>query len=193
VDDRAIYGVHAAFWAAFLLTRALLRTKKDEAAPATERAHAAPHARLLVALHGTAFGVIYFGLGNAVLPRRVPEWFPGQRWVGLAVLGFGAFIACSAVAAFRSWRLQAQLDKGHELATGGPFRFVRHPIYLALDLFAIGTAIWVPSTIVWIGVGLMVLVGDLRGRAEEKLLTGAFGETYKEYCARTARLIPGVY
>jgi protein-S-isoprenylcysteine O-methyltransferase Ste14 len=39
----------------------------------------------------------------------------------------------------------------------------------------------------------MVLGSDLRARAEERLLTGTFGETYATYCRRTARFVPGLY
>ncbi len=44
---------------------------------------------------------------------------------------------------FRSWRFRAKLDEGHQLATGGPFRLLRHPIYMGLNLLALGSAFWV--------------------------------------------------
>src|SRR5205814_46357 len=103
------------------------------------------HSRALMALHMTAFGVMYFGVAQAVLPQRVPEWFPGQRVAGTAVIAIGAAMMVWARVYFRSWRFRAKLDRGHELATGGPFRWVRHPIYLGLTLLALGTALWVPT------------------------------------------------
>src|SRR4029077_2576276 len=152
----------------------------------TSETHTARGARALVAFHALAFAAIYLGLGNAVVPRRVPIWFPGQRLVGTLVIAAGAALASWSLVYFQSWRLQAKLDAGHQLATGGPFRFLRHPIYMGLNLFALGSAVWVPHPIVWLGVVLMVAVSDLRARAEEKLLTRAFGDAYRTYCARTA-------
>ena len=57
-----------------------------------------------------------------------------------------------AASTFRSWRFRATLDKGHQLATGGPFSLLRHPIYMGLNLLALGRAIWVPTLTLWIAV-----------------------------------------
>jgi protein-S-isoprenylcysteine O-methyltransferase Ste14 len=94
---------------------------------------------------------------------------------------------------FRSWRFRAKLDAGHQLATGGPFRLLRHPIYMGLNLLAIGSAIWVPTPLLWTAVGVMLIGSDLRARGEERVLLAAFGDAYREYCARTRRFVPGVY
>ena len=77
---------------------------------------------------------------------------------------------CWARLSFASWRFRAQIDSGHQLATGGPFRFVRHPTYAGLDLLAFGTALWIPTPVVWLGTLVMAVVGDLRACAEELLL-----------------------
>lgn len=144
-------------------------------------------------VHMLAFLVMYAGIGNAVIPDRVPELFPGQRWVGGLVILVGAAFASWALLHFKSWRYRAALAEGHELATGGPFGIVRHPIYLALDLLALGSALWAPTPIIWTGAALMALGSDLRARAEERLLIEGFGDRYREYMARTSRFLPGIY
>jgi protein-S-isoprenylcysteine O-methyltransferase Ste14 len=46
----------------------------------------------------------------------------------------------------------------------------------------------------WIyGFHAVFLSGDLRARAEEKVLLAAFGDRYREYAARVKRFVPGVY
>ena len=140
-----------------------------------------------------AFGVMYFGIWNAVLPDRVPRWFTGQRIAGACTIGAGAALMSWTVLSFRSWRFRAKLEEGHELATGGPFRLLRHPIYMGLNLLSLGTAIWVPTVIVWAAFVLMAVGSDLRARSEETLLAQAFGPVYAEYCRRTKRFIPGLY
>src|SRR5438094_9711231 len=117
-----------------------------------------------------AFGVMYFGIAQAVIPGQVPERFAGQRIVGTTVMALGWSLICWSLAFFRSWRFRAKLDAGHRLATGGPFAVLRNPIYMGLNLLAIGSALWVETVIVWVAVVLMALGGDLRARAEEKLL-----------------------
>jgi len=144
-------------------------------------------------VHFLSFGLLYFGLAQAVIPNRVPEWFPGQRIVGAFLIASGTALAIWALVYFRSWRIRAKLDQGHQLATGGPFRLIRHPIYMAMNLFALGTAVWVPTAFEWVAFALMVLGSDLRARAEEKLLETSFGEPYRSYRARTRRFIPGIY
>ncbi len=136
---------------------------------------------------------MYFGMAYAVIRGRVPVWFPGQRVAGALVIAGGAALVVSALVSFRSWRFRATIDKSHQLATGGPFRIMRHPIYMGLNLLALGSAIWVPTAIVWAGFVLMTVGSDLRARAEETLLADAFGPPYREYCARTRRFVPGLY
>jgi protein-S-isoprenylcysteine O-methyltransferase Ste14 len=138
-------------------------------------------------------GVLYFGVGRAVygpLPRRL---FPSQPVAGMIVLVASIALVVWTLAVFRSWRLRASLDAEHELSTDGPFRFVRHPIYLAMDLLALGTLLWLPDPLVAIGTVLGVLGGDLRARAEEKVLLTVFGDRYREYGRRVKRFVPGVY
>ena len=187
-----IYVFHIAFYALFLL-RKLGGSPAPAAAP-DSRAPSAPHARALIAMHMVAFSVLYFGLGQAVLSRRgSPFLFPPQPAVGGAVIVAGGALLVSALRVFQSWRLLARIEEGHQLCTSGPFRFVRHPIYASMDLLALGTFLWAPSLIVLVGVILVVLAGDLRGRAEERLLGDVFGDEYRAYCRRAARTIPGVY
>lgn len=197
--DFALYTVHGAFWTSFGIARLRSRSHDsaatDDTVPAVSVAHeaTAPHSRALVVLHMTAFGVMYFGIGNALFTVRVPRWFPGQQIAGTLIIASGAVLMAWALTYFRSWRFRAKLDAGHELATGGPFRYLRHPLYMGLNLLALGSAVWVPTPTLWVSCALMVLGSDLRGRAEESLLEQGFGAEYRKYAAGTRRFIPGVY
>jgi len=192
--DYAIYYVHTLFWTSFGVTRVVLRVReRRRAPPVVEETHTAPYSRAVLAFHAVAFAVMYIGLGYAIGTNRVPAWFPGQRLAGTLIVCSGAALMVWALVSFQSWRFRAALDADHELATGGPFRILRHPIYMALNLLALGSAVWVPSAIVWASVVLMVIGGDLRARAEEIVLEQAFGTRYRDYCARTRRFIPGLY
>jgi protein-S-isoprenylcysteine O-methyltransferase Ste14 len=140
-----------------------------------------------------AFGVMYGGIAMTVFNGHVPHWFSGQRVVGTGLIALGAVLAAWAVLYFRSWRFRAEISAGHQLATGGPFSVLRHPIYTGLNLLALGSAIWIPSPILWVAFLLMVVGSDLRGRAEEKLLVEAFGQDYIGYMKKTWRCVPGLY
>ena len=197
--DFHIYTAHWVFWGAFGVTRVILRrrdrneSRAADTAPISQQETTAPFSRALLAFHALAFGLMYFGISIAVIPGRVPNWFPGQRIAGTLVIAGGAALVVSALVYFQSWRFRAALDQSHQLATGGPFRILRHPIYMGLNLLALGSAIWVPTPIVWAAFVLMVIGSDLRARAEETILEQAFGPSYREYCARTRRFVPGIY
>jgi protein-S-isoprenylcysteine O-methyltransferase Ste14 len=201
--DIYLYAFHVAFWATFALARLLVR-KRGVAAPSPLTTNIVPPAvpvpvatarfsRLAFVPHLIAFAILYIGIDNAVFRDRVPDWFAGQRIVGALIIVAGAALAASALAYFRSWRFRAQLDAEHQLATGGPFRYLRNPIYMGLDLLALGSAIWVPTPMLWLSVVLMIIGGDVRARAEEGVLRETFGEEYRAYAARTRRFLPGIY
>jgi protein-S-isoprenylcysteine O-methyltransferase Ste14 len=199
--DLRIYGAHAIFWLCFVAGDLVAR-RRPRHAPAAPAAttHAAsgeplraPNARMLVFIHMIAFALMYSGVGRAVFDLHTPAAPVWQRVLGaLVILGGGVLVAAARIA-FASWRFQAQLDAGHQLATGGPFGIIRHPIYAGLDLLALGTALWVPSVLTIVAVPAMALAGELRARAEEPLLERAFGDEYRAYRRRTKRFIPGLY
>ena len=199
--DLRIYLAHAVFWLAFagghLAARFRLRRMAGSAAPSVDTSGGAPlrapRARLLIGIHMVAFALLYTGIERAVFRVGMPATPPFLRLAGALLILLGGALMCWARVAFASWRFRAQIDSGHQLATGGPFRLVRHPIYAGLDLLAFGTGLWVPTPLVWLGALLMAVAGDVRARAEEVLLERAFGDKYREYRSRTRRFIPGLY
>ena len=196
--DLLVYLVHALFWGSFGVTRVFAQRSARPAPSAQDGAAAAesrtaPYSRVLLAVHVLAFGAMYFGVGTAVLPNQVPDLFMGQSVVATLIIAVGAWLTCWALLHFGSWRLRAKVDAGHQLATGGPFRFLRHPIYAGLNLLALGTAVWIPTANIAASMLLILLGSDLRARAEEKLLTRVFGAAYTEYCRHTSRFLPGIY
>jgi protein-S-isoprenylcysteine O-methyltransferase Ste14 len=78
------------------------------------------------------------------------------------------------------------------LVTRGPYRFVRHPLYLgeltSLLGIALGADRWLLAVALWlVAVGLQLV----RTKYEERSLRAEFPE-YSQYAERTKRLIPGV-
>jgi len=75
--------------------------------------------------------------------------------------------------------------------TTGPYRFVRHPIYLGLSMLAMGQALafnsWPAFLVLLSGI---VPTFAWRAYAEEKLLSRTLGERYALYRRRTKMIIP---
>ena len=189
----AIYGFHVLFFAMFLVRILGGRGTPSASAAQAPAPTQARFPRLVVHLHGLAFGVMYFGIGNAVFGRG---WVaPGAEHpvVGAAILVAATGLVLWALLWFRSWKLAAAVDAGHELATGGPFARIRHPLYTGFDLLAIGSCVWLPSWITLAGAAAMIAASDVRARVEERLLVAAFGDRYRDYMTRTRRFVPFVY
>ena len=84
-------------------------------------------------------------------------------------------------------------QEGHSLETSGLYGFVRHPSYVGILLMDIGFAGIFRSSIAVLLLPLVFWMFKRRMDVEETFMTGRFGDEYRAYAARTARLLPGVY
>jgi protein-S-isoprenylcysteine O-methyltransferase Ste14 len=93
-----------------------------------------------------------------------------------------------------NWSITLEVRDGHRLVTQGLYRYVRHPMYLALLLYSLGQALvlpnWVAGPSYIVAVGLLVV---LRVGPEERMMLAEFGKDYEAYARRTRRLVPGVW
>ena len=91
----------------------------------------------------------------------------------------------------RSYHVVADPTQGG-LVTGGPYRYIRHPIYAAICLFTWAgvAAHWSWSSALW---GALILGSAvMRIWCEERLVVARYPD-YLQYKARTWRMIPYVY
>jgi protein-S-isoprenylcysteine O-methyltransferase Ste14 len=83
------------------------------------------------------------------------------------------------------------LPEARGLVTRGPYRWVRHPVYLGEIGACAGLAIASPTLANATLLGVFGMAQAVRMRFEEQALARAFPE-YAEYAARTSALVPGV-
>ena len=123
-----------------------------------------------------------------ILPRR--DLSPVAGLVSALLTTAGSAFAVVVLAQLRgSFSVMAE---SRELVTKGLYRIVRHPLYLAEEIAAIGVAMQFFSP--WTVLILAVQIGFQlrRMRNEEVVLTASFPE-YLAYQTRTARILPGIY
>jgi len=145
-----------------------------------------------------AFALI--GLLDAYLPAyadRKEFWtIDGDtiRWLGVALFAAGGALRIWPVFVLgRRFSGLVAIQPGHTLVTTGIYSVIRHPSYLGLLVNSLGWGLAFRS-----GAGVLLtalLIPPLLARihAEERLLRAQLGDEYGTYCARTSRLIPGLY
>jgi protein-S-isoprenylcysteine O-methyltransferase Ste14 len=93
----------------------------------------------------------------------------------------------------RLWSDWVTKKAGHHVVDTGPYRLVRHPIYLGLILAAFATAIEKGTSFALLGAGIMTLAFYTKARREERFLRAELGaDAYAAYARKTAMLLPFV-
>jgi protein-S-isoprenylcysteine O-methyltransferase Ste14 len=127
--------------------------------------------------------------------RWSPDMSLALHLFGLIVFVLGNLLFTWAMVSnkFFSTAVRIQSERGQQVATGGPYRFVRHPGYVGHIVFNLATPLLLGS---WCAFGpafLLAVTMIVRTALEDKTLQQEL-EGYKEYAARVQyRLVPGVW
>lgn len=131
------------------------------------------------------------GFARTLARRRVTLGFAGALVVILLSLPTIATWTAGLVVALigesiRFWAA-GHLEKGREVTRSGPYRFVRHPLYVGSTFIAGGVALASHSIVVALVIALyMAFTITAAIRTEEADLRRAFGSTYDDYSASRA-------
>ena len=143
-------------------------------------------------------GILEIGTLLAWLPVRGRwQFLPGHD-AGVAIAGSVLALTGALFAAWGKARLgplfspQLGIQEGHRLVTTGPYGVVRHPIYLGLVDFIIGSALYLNDVALMAAAFLFVIYFAAQIRIEERLFATHFGRDWLEYQARTPALFPRV-
>ena len=113
------------------------------------------------------------------------------RWLGV---GIGFVAASLLVWVFRS--LGTNLTdtvvtrRQHTLVTSGPYRWVRHPFYLAFGLIIVADSLATANWFLALTGGITFALIFIRTKKEEENLIKRFGDDYRRYQDRTGKLFP---
>ncbi|HWE43233.1 MAG TPA: isoprenylcysteine carboxylmethyltransferase family protein [Gemmatimonadaceae bacterium] len=125
----------------------------------------------------------------------LPTLAPGLRVIGLVIFALGWWVVYLALSAnaYAVCVVRFQEDRGHQVAEGGLYRHVRHPMYAGLVLITAGLCIWLGSTAALIAATVPVTLLVVRILLEERMLRAKLAG-YGEYAGRVRwRLVPGVW
>jgi protein-S-isoprenylcysteine O-methyltransferase Ste14 len=111
----------------------------------------------------------------------------------LGLLGAVLLVWAMAANRYAAVYTRIQQERGHVVATTGPYRFVRHPFYVGTITFSLTIPLALGSPWALIPGGLAALLFIVKTAAEDRMLReGLVG--YREYAGRVRyRLLPGVW
>jgi protein-S-isoprenylcysteine O-methyltransferase Ste14 len=156
------------------------------------RPQAGPSRALVVALFVAAFGASL--LASLLLSGQLMLAILPARWLGAALLILGAPL--SLVGALASANMfHVKVDPvADSLVTTGPYRVVRHPIYLGLTLLLVGLALVTRSLVgLALAACLFFPIAVFRARREERALAERFPGHWREYADRSWFMLPGLW
>lgn len=135
--------------------------------------------------------LIVYLIDPAALPWTKMPLPRVARWLGagltLATIGLIAWVFATLgenLTRTAGFRTHARL------VTGGPYRWIRHPLYSFASLACLGTGVMLASWPVLLGVTALLPLLSLRAGREEAALIERFGDEYREYVQRTGRFFP---
>jgi protein-S-isoprenylcysteine O-methyltransferase Ste14 len=148
---------------------------QHETTPAESRQLASTWGRIARRIRvplGFAFAALY-------LWRARPTWISLIAGAAVAAVGLGIRAIASG-----------HVNKNQELATTGPYAYVRNPLYAGSIVIAIGFAVAaVDAVVALVIVGMFVLIYVPTIRSEERFLRTRFSE-YAAYAEAVPSLVP---
>ncbi len=129
-------------------------------------------------------------LPGLTLPQARAFYF-----AGLTIFVAGLALRWYAIRYLGRWfTVNVAIADDQPLIDTGPYALMRHPSYTGALMAFLGFALCLDNlAALMLIVIATVAVFSWRIHIEEKVLAQAFGQRWLDYCARTKRLIPGIY
>ena len=120
------------------------------------------------------------------------SWAGLVAGVALTVAGYGGTLWCYA-AMGNAWRIGIDTKEKNALVNCGPYRFVRHPIYLFQIVMLAGGVLLLPTILSSVILVVHLVCVLIKAVDEETYLLSVHGEAYREFMAKTGRLLPKLW
>lgn len=151
--------------------------------------------RILLALVSVSFFLPLVWIATPLFAFADYPLRGAQGIVGTLCVALGLYLLYRSHADLgENWSITLEVRQNHQLITNGIYRRVRHPMYLALLLYALGQMLvlpnWVAGPPYFIALGLLFA---LRIGPEERMMIEEFGSDYVAYRGTTRRFIPRIW
>lgn len=136
-------------------------------------------------------GVIAYAINPAWMAWSAVPLPHAMRWAGVAC---GVLSAALFILSFRALGTNITdtvvTRAKHTLVTRGPYRYVRHPFYVACALAVIATTLVTANWVIGLSGLLSMALLVKRTATEESNLRARFGAAYDDYVSTTGRFFP---
>jgi protein-S-isoprenylcysteine O-methyltransferase Ste14 len=170
IPAQVLFCLFALYWSA----------ASRDSAPTVQR-----ESKRSTALHQTLLSVAQVLLLFPIVPGLRAHYLPTTPLflaIGLAVETASIALAIWARRHLgRNWSAEVRIGEDHQLVRTGPYRFTRHPIYVAMLGIFIGAALVSGQYSGLIAVVMLVLLYVRKSRLEDQALANAFGAEWEAY------------
>jgi len=156
---------------------------------------AKPWDKYLSPLVGLGGGLIPLVAGLDALFDLSPPFSLPVKILALVIILAGYALGSYALIEnrFFSGMVRIQTDRGHQVVSNGPYRWVRHPGYAGALLTYLATPFFLDSKWAFLPVVFISIVLVIRTNLEDKVLQNEL-EGYRDYARRVRyRLLSGVW
>lgn len=150
--------------------------------------------KVLLAIVGILFfaWLVAMGFDRRFQLSHLPGWIEVAGAVML-VASFRMFYSTFRENTYLSPAVRVQKERSQRVVRTGPYARVRHPMYAAFGLYALGTALLLGSWIGLLGAAVLIVLTAVRAVLEERALRAEL-DGYGEYMNRVRwRFIPLVW
>jgi protein-S-isoprenylcysteine O-methyltransferase Ste14 len=151
--------------------------------------------KLLSPLVGLGSGLIPLVAGLDALFDLSPSFSLQVKILALVIILAGYSLGSYALIEnrFFSGMVRIQTDRGHQVVSSGPYRWIRHPGYTGALLTYLATPLFLDSRWAFLPVILITIVLVIRTILEDRILQDEL-QGYSDYARRVRyRLLPGVW
>jgi protein-S-isoprenylcysteine O-methyltransferase Ste14 len=156
---------------------------------------AKPWDRCIVPLLGLLGGIILMVAGLDALFGWSPPFCLPAKMISLAFILAGNVLGSYALIEnpFFSGLVRIQTERGHQVVSSGPYRWLRHPGYAGAILIYLDTPVFLDSLWAFIPAGLIAGLFIYRTALEDRVLQAELAG-YEDYAEQVPyRLLPGIW